>query len=387
MKGSIQPHSSGRYWFIDWYQDGKHEKFYDDFLHGGEKFWRRHQDKDKCIGYKMAERCLTVMRNDWEAYQRGERNFDLSRYRGKFTDAIPYCETWLTLREPSLKPSSIHFYRSSVRHIIAFFERHPLHLHVVQKDTLQLMAMELPPAPKTKRNILGVFKEILRDACDSDRISKVPRFPTIEVPKQPKHWIDKATQEAILSEIPIEHQPIFRWMALHWRRVGEACALHRSDYDKRLDSFIIHRAISGGKEIDSIKTGIPVTMPCHPAFKPYMPKPQALSPYFFTNASSRSFGMRYTHDTLMSIWKAACAKIGVTIDMHRGFRTSGASSAINELGWSKEDAQAYGHWSSMAVMENHYGDYELDRIRALQRRVVQLVPNPSQTMPKNKAQT
>jgi hypothetical protein len=79
MKGSIQLHSSGKYRFIDWYREGKHEKFYNDFLHGGDKFWCTHPDKERCIGYKMADRCLNQMRTDWEAYQRGERTFDLNR--------------------------------------------------------------------------------------------------------------------------------------------------------------------------------------------------------------------------------------------------------------------------------------------------------------------
>lgn len=380
MKGSIQPHSSGRYWVIVWYQNKKHEKFYNDFLHGGDKFWIRHKDREKCIGYKMADRCLTVIRNDYEAYQRGERTFDLSRYRGSYTDAIPYIERWLDIKEASLKPYSVQYYRHSVRKIIAFFERHPIHLHLVQKDTIQLFAKELALAPKTKRNILGVFKEILRDACDSDRIQKMPRFPTITLDKKPIKWIDIATQEAILDVIPEQHKPIFMWMFYHWRRVGEAVALYRSDYDPRIDAFVIQRSLSGNVIMDSIKTGDSFTMPCHPKFKAYMKKPRFISPFMFTNEASHCEGKRYTPDALLKIWHAATAILGVNIDIHRGLRTSGASSGINEQGMSMEEAQKYGGWASINTLKDHYGDYGLERIRALQNRVVPITRSKSEVI-------
>lgn len=148
MKGSVRPHARG-YWVIDWYHNGKHERFYSDFLHGGGKFWMRHHDKAKCIGYEMASRCLNQMRTDWEAYCRGERAFDINKYRGSYTDVIPYLQTWLKTKEGKVMPGTFKLYSGSIsKHLIPFFERHPVQLHEIQKDTIDLLVSELTCAPK-----------------------------------------------------------------------------------------------------------------------------------------------------------------------------------------------------------------------------------------------
>ena len=64
------------------------------------------------------------------------------------------------------------------------------------------------------------------------------------------------------------------------------------------------------------------------------------------------------------------AKVGIVIDIHRGLRTSGASSAINEFNWSLEEAQIHGQWSKVDTLKEFYGKYDLERIRGLQKRMV-----------------
>lgn len=76
----------------------------------------------------------------------------------------------------------------------------------------------------------------------------------------------------------------------------------------------------------------------------------------------------------MKVWRDACAKAGIKIDIHRGLRTSGASSFINEMGGSLEEAQAMGQWSKVDTLKEFYGRYDLDRIREIQNRTANVVP-------------
>jgi hypothetical protein len=46
------------------------------------------------------------------------------------------------------------------------------------------------------------------------------------------------------------------------------------------------------------------------------------------------------------------------------------SGAINEDGWTLEEAQKWGGWTSILTLQNHYGDYEIERLRQLQNRVI-----------------
>ncbi len=374
MKGSIQYHARG-YWVIDWYHNGKHEKFYNDFLHGGGKFYRRHDKKEKCFGYEMASRCLNQMRTDWEAYTRGERSFDLNKYRGRFTDVIPYLETWLKTKEGKIMPGTLKPYTIAVnKHLIPFFERHPVQLHETQKDTIDLLVSELTCAPKTKKNIVNVLHACLMDANVSNRIPKMPGFPKkgdYQIKKKPIMWITRAEQDSIFKHIPKEHLAIFMFLRLSWRREGEAIALFKADYDKRVDAIVIHRGISDRKVVEKTKDGEIHVWPVEEDFRPFLEEAlsiRPLSPYMFTCKTSRLEGKRYSREILMKIWRDACGKANVKIDIHRGLRTSGASSYINECGGTIEEAQERGQWSNRETLKNFYGRYDIERLRALQKK-------------------
>ena len=325
----------------------------------------------------MANRCLTVMRNDWEAYKRGERAFDLTKYRNRYTDVIPYIETWLKTKEGQIMPGTMKPYSIAVtKHLIPFFERHPVQLHEIQKDTISLLISELTTAPKTKQNIVNVLHACLKDANDSNRIPKMPAFPgksVYQIAKKPIAWITDAEKDAIFKNILQEHLAIFWWLRLSWRREGEAIALLKTDYDKRVDAFIVHRGVSCRKIVEKTKDGEIHVWPCDERFRPFLKDILELkdfSPFMFTCKSSRMEGKRYSREILMKIWKDACAKVGIKIDIHRGLRTSGASSFINECNGSIEEAQAIGQWSNVETLKRFYGKYEIERIRELQNRKV-----------------
>jgi hypothetical protein len=295
----------------------------------------------------------------------------------------------LETKEGTIMPGTYKPYYIAInKHLIPFFQRHPVQLHEIQKDTIKLLHKELrsivdPKSnkilnPKTIKNIINVLHTCLVDANESDRIPKMPGFPKkkdYQIKKKPILWITNEEKDAIFKHIPELHLPIFWWLRLSWRREGEAIALLRSDYDPRTDSFIIHRGISDRRIVERTKDGEIYVWPCDDRFKPYLKEilnRKDFSQFMFTCESSRLEGKRYSREILMRIWSNACAQENIKIDIHRGLRTSGASSAINEFGWSIEEAQEHGQWSDVETLKEFYGRYDLERIRALQ--VKKVVP-------------
>ena len=67
-------------------------------------------------------------------------------------------------------------------------------------------------------------------------------------------WLPEEQQIKVINAIPEEHQPIFWWLKYHLRRPSEAAALHRCDYDKEQDAFIIRRTFSNNQLVQHTKT-------------------------------------------------------------------------------------------------------------------------------------
>lgn len=382
MLGSIRLRKDVKhpYWEIFWYEKadrekkGKHHKI-SNYYGINERMYQMHPDQERDIGYQKAKKLLAMIQADYERYMRGEAPFDIRKYKDGYTDVIPFMQDWLKAIQGSIGVGTLKNYIGYVRnHITPFFERHHLQLHEIQKDTLMLMMQEINAAPKTKKNIIDAFKTCLSFAYESRRLPQMPIFPKEEnyqIRKKPPVWITASEQDRIFKHIQEEDLPIFMFLRLHWRRVGEAIALHKEDYDPVRDVFVIHRGVECRKVVDKTKDRLVHIFPCHPDFKPYLKKAlkeNPFSPFLFTSKSSRMEGKRYTREILMNRWKKACEKGSISIDIHRGLRTSGASSAINEGEWSIEEAQIYGQWSRRETVEMFYGRYEIDRLRQLQKR-------------------
>ena len=382
MSGSIHLRDDVKhpYWEIFWYEKGAHgqrgkQHKISSYYGTGERMFQMHPDPNRDIGYHKAGKLLSMIQADYERYMRGEAPFDIRKYKDKYTDVIPFVRDWLRAIDGSVGKGTLKNYTGYINnHIIPFFERHPLQLHEIQKDSLMLLMQEIQAAPKTRKNVLDAFKTCMVFAYESRRIPQMPIFPKegdYQIRKKPPVWITGSEQDRIFKHIPDEDMAIFMFLRLHWRRAGEAIALHKEDYDPGRDVFVVHRGIECRKVVDKTKDGQIHVFPCHPDFKPYLEKAlkqDPFSPFLFTCKTSRMEGKRYTREILMDRWTRACGAEGIKIDIHRGLRTSGASSAINEGEWSIEEAQAYGQWSRRETVEMFYGRYEIDRLRALQTR-------------------
>ena len=120
------------------------------------------------------------------------------------------------------------------------------------------------------------------------RIPTMPMFPEekkYNIVDPVIKWLPEERQIKVIQAIPLEHQPIFWWLKYHLRRPSEAMALHRCDYDKEQDAFIIRRTFSNKELVQHTKTHKIHIIPCHSEFKKIMDKmPVRIdSPYFFVN--------------------------------------------------------------------------------------------------------
>jgi len=219
-------------------------------------------------------------------------------------------------------------------------------LHDIQLDTLTDLLNKLPLEPKGKMNVMYCLQSFLDYAKRSRRIFAMPSFPkksAYQLEKKKIEWLPEARQLNVLEKIPKEHQPIFYFLKHTMRRPAEAMALKRIDYDMEQGAFTICRSISDRKVINKTKTGEIHTIPCVDELKPFIDKEMekaVISEFFFTCATSRNKGKRYSHSILSRIWKKACGEAGEEIDLYSGLKHSSCCQYINEKGLSESQLQA-----------------------------------------------
>jgi hypothetical protein len=145
-------------------------------------------------------------------------------------------------------------------------------------------------------------------------------------------------------------------------------ALHRIDYDKEQDAFIIRRTFSDNQLVQHTKTHKIHVIPCHSEFKKIMQKmPIRLdSSYFFVNphGKRKEEHYRYRHHYMAKLWHKACEQVGEDIDMYSGLKHSSCSQYINEKHYSIDQVQMMtDHAKRESVMR--YASIQLDAKRRL----------------------
>ncbi len=308
-------------------------------------------------GRELAERMLSQMRGDDE---RGV--FRLEKYTLRASDVVPYLETWVEAVKGTLAPATYKDYKGSVRNWLKpFFEARNVQLHEIQYDTIMELMAFINRTGKGKLNVVSCLHACLDYAWRSNRLAHMPRFPKkrdYQIIQKPIIWVPEARQSKILDAIPIEDQPIFRFITLHLRRPGEAMALRKEDYVDGV--FTIRHGISNYQEIDRPKDKKHHEVPIVSDFEPWLAVEREkqksrgiISPYLFASLRGRLKGQRYTEATMERIWAAACEKVGESIDMYRGTKTSRASSLLNEYGLSESELQMAGDWATLESVKKY----------------------------------
>lgn len=338
MAGSIFFKKDRAQWGVAWTWQGKR---YQISRYKGRLMAQTHPNQKRDQGYIDAGRLLAQMQGDVE-----NGVFRIEKYTGqRYTDVIPYFEQWLERKEKK-KPATIKSYKSYFKNWIKpFFESNPVQLQEIQLDTLDSMLDSIKLTPKGKYDVMMCFHGFMDYAWRSRRIPDLPPFPKksdYNLTQPAIKWLPEARQMAIINAIPEQDRPVFLFLKYHIRRPAEACALHKLDYNRFDDSFIIRRSISNGILVQSTKTGAEHVIPCHSAMIDTIRKlvnENSESPYLFVNKRARRDGKRYTNKALNTIWKTACERVGETIDLYSGVKHSSISQMLNEKRMSVSDVQ------------------------------------------------
>jgi len=336
MKGSIQKHNTCHYYYVAWYEKGK---LYTISRYKG--FLCRDGEIAGMRGQEMAERLLSLMRADVE-----NGSFRIDKWISETpSDIVPYLRAWLEEDGKALSPATRRDYDNSIKnHLIPWFKKNPYQLHEIQYDVLCRLLNDIQRTGKGKKNVMYCLRRCLVHAFKSNRISAIPLFPEeskYNIIDPIIQWLPEERQIKVIKAIPEEHQPIFWWLKYHLRRPSEAMALHKIDYMREEDAFIIRRTFSAKQLVEHTKTKRQHLIPCHSEFKKIMKKmPVYLnSPFFFVNPHGKLEGKHYSHCCMRIIWINACQKVGEDIDMYSGLKHSSCSQYINEKGYSMDQVQ------------------------------------------------
>jgi integrase len=305
--------------------------------------YRMHPDRRRDHGYHLAEKLLAQMQADVE------RNcFRIEKYTGlRWTDVIEFYEEWLESQSEKCKPATMKAYRSYLKCWIGpFFSDHPVMLQDVQLDTLMALKRSLKLTGKGKLNVMMAFHKMMRFAWRSKRIPELPPFPELAeygiIPPEIK-WLSRDDFWKVIDQIQDDEQRApFLWLYYHFRREGEACALHKTDYDPVNDCFTIRRSVSARKLVDGHKTSATMkralVIACAPEFTPVARRllnQNPDSPFLFVNPRSRrqDEGGRHTLESLRNIWYPACDRAGVKrISPYRGTKHTGCTHFLQDGG-------------------------------------------------------
>jgi hypothetical protein len=286
---------------------------------------------------QLAQKQLSIIQRDWEMHLRGEYQFRPHKYtkRGS-TDVVNFFEKWMDEKvKPRRTPATIKGYQSYFKNWIEpFFTKNRAALHEIQYDTIIKFMNFIKGSPKLKLNIVMCLHEMLDYSRLAGWISVMPPFPKREdynLIEPTIEWISADVQQAILDVMPECHRPIFQFLMLHFRRVGEACALYKTDYDVIHQAFTINRAISARTLIQQTKTKKIHVIPCSEEFIPTVVKllnQNLESPFLFVNPLARKQGKRYSHESLNIIWEHACKNVGVSVPLYHGVKHSSCTNYI-----------------------------------------------------------
>ena len=268
-----------------------------------------------------------------------------------------YSQEWLT-RQGHIRHSTLCGYRASIRnHLIPALGSKFIG-DITHADYEDIYA-NMPLAPKSKKNVLICLFKILEDARRGGVLAQVPERLRFDgprsIPQQEIKWITPEIFEKVMGKMPVEHQPLFRFVFLTGVRLGEARALQWRDI--RDDHILISRAWvhgAGKAELAPPKNRkmqpIPLCDATRALLESVRQNQRQLSEWVFINPE---YGRPYSH-MLSRIWNPACmAALGYTIPAYN-LRHSFANTLLAG-GVEIETVSRLLRHSSTEITKQHYG--------------------------------
>jgi len=348
-------------------------------------------DKEKCQGYKIAQKLLASMQGRWEQHLQGICQFRIEEFTGKgWTDVLDYYEHWMReeIENNDHSPATIKGYWSYYRNWVKpFYKQHPVNLHEIRASTLKSMLKFIKdglraknPNPisnigKTAQNIMMAFHSMMVSACIDEKISVMPPFP-----KKKDYGIKETSFQHLWEEEQLayidamdceEDREIFLWLKYHYRRPCEAMSLYKTDYDQINNAYNIQRSISDRKLTNRTKTGAIHNIPCADEFKEIAKKlinQNPDSPFMFVNPRARKNGKRYTHESLNIALANVCKKLKKPkITVYEFTKHSSCTQFINEKDGSDSELQMLTDHARIESVKK-YRKVHLEKKRNLMRK-------------------
>ena len=329
MSGSIHLRRDVKnpWWYVVWYDRHSAKNVTISKYTDGSRMYQTHASKKRDFGYNQARKLLSQMQADQE------RNIlRLQRYTGiQRTDIEEFFREWMAEKiEPRRKPGTIKPYWIYLEKWIGpYFREKSIMLHEVDAHVLIKLLNHLSRqglSPKYVWNIMGALRSMF-DYASRVKGLPIPPFPKKEdygiVRKKPK-WMTQEAFWKVIEAVPKIHRPILLWLYYHFRRPGEACVLHKTDYDPVNEAFYIRRTLSARHEVQSTKTGVEHYIPCDSRFKKTARRLLAddnRAPYLFINPRAR----KEKKDTR---WRV-CVIFGTRLVMLLMFRECGFISQLS----------------------------------------------------------
>ena len=401
MKGSIFPQKDRGRWAVNWYCTLKKRSFvitrYRNYFMPIIQYSRSSDgspilddkgfpipDKDRCNGYKTAQKLLSAMQSRWEQHLRGEYQFRIEEFTGKgWTDVLEFYEKWMRNKiEPKRSKATIKGYWSYYRNWIKpYFQKHNYMLHDIREGTLDHLLIYIlmgltknnptGNVGKTAQNIMYSFHRMMKQAKRDGRIQSIPLFPEKEeydIKETEFDFLWEKDQLDVINSIPIPDRYPLLWLKYHFRRPSEACALYKTDYNPFKDEFTVKRSISARQLWNRTKTKAIHTIPCDDNFKKIACKlinENSDSPFMFVNPRARKEGKRYTVESLRNIWKKA--RKDLEIGLYEGTKHSSCTQYINEKDGNDSELQMLTDHARMDSVRK-YRKVGTDKKRRLMRK-------------------
>ena len=255
-----------------------------------------------------------------------------------------YSEQWLKASTACKATKSTYrkSIRKAVKHLGSDFDiRH------FSYSQLSILVNDLDLAPKGKYNVLNTLKTMLNHAYRDEVIKKVAPFPklTIGLPDEIV-YLSRQKQRGVLNAIPERHRGVFEFGMIYGLRIGELRALQKDCIQDGI--LIIKRSFSDFELRETTKTNRVRRYVLTPRAKEILSGQKTIYPFSpFVFPSDK--GKAYSNRMLRKIWKEACQKVGVNIELKNAIRHSLGCQLLDEGIEMELVRDIYGHTSTQTT--------------------------------------